>query len=385
MQMQSRERNILRITLAGIIFISLLPLLSSIVPFPRTKLKGLPPRSPRPHWNFHEFSEGKYQRGIENWALRDHPFWAWSVKVVNELVYRATGEISLDYGTSIQGGNEGYLWQPMYLKPFNRFHAPSKNTIDGAFKSLKKAQDFFAQHHIPLIADINPNILLLYPDLLPDKYKAIQNNTRSYDVSKISIDTFKPDVIDAYELLQREQPHFPFRFYEPTGSHWNDVGSCLAVREISQKLAAAWQEEIPDPQCEATHIEFPPRTPERDLVDIANLLFEENLYKPAPYVTSLPRPSYKKPKKILLVGTSYLFAVEQHLLKRGIADTTTLLFYFRQRRSNAKGNFRSFDPTRLTKETLLSYDAIILDINASGPGAIGYGFLPLVIKEFSLP
>jgi hypothetical protein len=225
---------------------------------------------------------------------------------------------------------------------------------------------------------------LLYPELLPQKYQAIRPNESSYEVAQRQIQQQQVAVIDAFALLQSQKDRFPFRFFEPTGSHWNEIGSCLAVRAVGQELAKVWGEEIPDPACEQFAVKFPPLPAETDLIKIANLFNPTAHYRPAPYNTTVPQATLKKKRKVLLVGTSFLFGLEKQLLSRGIADSTTLLFYFRQVRRNGKGNFRSFKPESLTNEELLSYDAIIVDANVASPGAMGYGFLPFVTKRWDL-
>jgi len=125
-------------------------------------------------------------------------------------------------------------------------------------------------------------------------------------------------------------------------------------------------------------MEMPPREPETDLLDIANLLLPERLMRPAPYLDAHPQANFSKPKKILLIGTSFLFALERLLLEHGIARDTDLLFYFRQQRHNGKAPFFSFNKGKLTKEVLLSYDAVIVDANVAGPGIMGYGALSYI-------
>jgi hypothetical protein len=338
-----------------------------------------------PSWSVKEARTGKYQARWTSWALKNHPFWSWSVKATNELVYRLTGEISLDYGTSIQGGNNGYLWQPMYLRSFNRALSVDSTEYENAFKNLKNAQQKLAEHGIPLIFVINPNILMLYPELLPEKYKAVRAELSGYELAQRYIEQYKPNAVDAFRYLKDMQPHFPIKFFEPTGSHWNDIGSCLAGRKVGELLSQAWREEIPDPLCESYKIEFPPRPHERDLVKIANLLRPEDLFRPAPYVTSTPKAKLKKNRRVLLVGTSFLFGLEHQLLRRSVASSTTLLFYNRQLRRDGKGAFRTLDRSKITRDTLLSYDAIIVDANVSNPIGMGYGFIGAINKLLSPP
>jgi len=371
-------------TLVTMGLVLLLPLLSLFVPFPRATLNGVKMSYPAPPFSMRGVKSGKYQRKIDEWATRGHPLWAWSVLGLNEVVYRLTGEISLDYRTSVQGGNEGYLWQPMYLRSFNRSKKPPTKIIEATFKSFERVQRFFASKNIPLIGVINPNLIALYPELLPEKYKGVRKNRSSYDIAQREIKARGLDIIDTYALLNEKKATFPIRFFEPTGSHWNDVGSCFAVREVGRKLGQAWGETIPEPRCEEYTLENPPRGPERDLVEVANLLHPERLYRPAPYLTSIAEAKLRKPRKILLVGTSFLFGLEQQLRRHKMADSTTLLFYFKRIRRDGRGGFRPFDLMKLTQETLLSYDAIILDVNVAGPGVLGYGFLPHVTKTFDL-
>lgn len=356
----------------------LVPILSRKVNFPRTDLAGMENRYRLPNWSLKQFKKEKFQKGVERWALRGNPLWGWSVRLANQLVYTLTGEVSLDYHTTVQGGREGYLWQPMYLRSVNRNEPAPRDKIYQTFRDLKKAQTLLAEHHIPLVAVINPNLVALYPELLPEKYVAVRSHEASYAVAKEAMKQFEPKVIDTFVALQELQPKFPFRFFSPTGSHWNDIGSCLAARTVSSELARGWGEREPVFECEKWQMEDSPRTPELDLVHVANFIAPERLSTSTPYLVNHPQAQFRKPKKILLIGTSFLFGLEQQLLEHGVADSTLLLFYFRSARRDGKGGFGHFDPRKLTKEALLSYDAVIVDANVAGPGIMGYGSLRLI-------
>lgn len=372
-----------RVTLSMIALILSVPIVSRFVTLPSKTLEGVSMQYSHPQWKWKSVKRGKYQASWEVWATRDHPLWSWSIALTNEIIYRVTGELSLDYVTSIQGGKDGYLWQPMYLKSFNGTRQPEQGRISETFSQLARAQTLLAKHNIPLIGIINPNILHLYPELIPNKYKAIRPGKKDYDLALEEIEKSGADVVDAFKYLKDVQPNYPIKFFEPTGSHWNDVATCLAVQALSSRLTSSWKEEIPDPHCDQYSFENPPRSSELDLVAIANLLAPSSLVKPAPYVTTPGQVTLKKPRKILLVGTSFLFGLEKELLRRKIADSTTLLFYFRQLRRDAKGGFHGLDRRKVTKEFLLQYDAIIVDANVSAPGSMGRGVLPVIIDALS--
>jgi hypothetical protein len=360
----------------------LLPLVSLVVPIPSTRIEGMPRSARLPTWSLKSVKAGKYQRGVTTWALKGHPLWSWSVKLTNELVYRLTGELSLDYSTSIQGGREEFFWQPMYLKAFNRSLPLNRREYEDGFKSVRAAQESLAAHGIPLLFVLNPNVLMLYPEILPEKYKAVRTGPSGYDLALELIKKHSVSTIDTYSYLKEVQPHFPVRFFEPTGSHWNEIGSCLAVEKLGEALGHSWNEHFPNPECDVHEMRFPPAPAELDLVKIANLLRPRDTFQPGAYLTSFPAATFKKPRRVLLVGTSFLFGLERQLLRRKIAKSTTLLFYYRQIRRDGKGPFKKLDRTKITKDVLLSYDAIIVDANVSNPIGVGYGFIKTVQRLF---
>jgi len=381
-----RSRHPLQCAVIALIAVcSLIPLVSLVLPLPRTTLHGVEANYSFPRFTLAAATKGSFQGRADVWALRSHPLWGWSVRITNQLTYSLLGEVSLDYKTSVQGGNEGFLWQPMYLRAFNRTKPPPRKKIKETFRELKQLQDFLLAKGIPLVAVINPNLITLYPELLPERYKAVNDRESSYDVSLRAISESKPLVLDAFRLLRDKQGTFPFRFFEPTGSHWNDVGSCLTAQEVARSLELSWREGLAELPCEKYSMESPPRPAELDLVEIANLLTPEDVFKPAPYLSEHASNSKKKRRKVLLIGTSFLFGLEHQLLTHGIADSTTLLFYFRQTRTDGKGSFHPFDRKKLAAEEILSYDAVVIDANVAGPGILGYGFLSFARQRFGLP
>lgn len=377
-----RPSRIQVFTLAMVAFMLSLPMVTLVLPIPRTHVTGMPSSAQFPRWSLKAAKAGRFQRGFAVWALKGHPLWGWTVKITNELVYRLTGELSLDYSTSVQGGREGYFWQPMYLKSFNRALPINHREFEDVFRSLRSAQDKLAAHGIPLVFVINPNVLMLYPEILPEKYQAIQSRVGGYDVARDLIAKHSVVHVDAYSYLKDLRKTLPIRFFEPTGSHWNEIGSCFAVERLGEILGRAWGEEFPKPECDKYEVRFPPASADKDLIRVANLLRPQGAMKPGPHLTSFPPASLKKPRRVLLVGTSFLFGLEMQLLRRKIANSTTLLFYYHRLRRDGKGPFKDLDRKKITRDVLLSYDAIIVDANVANPSSIRLAFIQLIHRLF---
>lgn len=350
----------------------------------RSEISGMSQRAGFPEFSWETWYNEKYQHRFANWALKSGGLWSWSIKLSNEFVYRLTGEISTDYDTSVQGGNEGYLWQAMYRAPFNRVKDPPVDLTHKTFQQLAELQSLLEARGVHVLALINPNLIFTYPELFPLKYQNPRRLERqsSYEVALDAISKTGAHVIDAAALFKERKTDFPFRLFAPTGSHWNDVGACLAAREVLARLGQQLKRQFPTLPCDSYELRPIPAAPDRDLVQIANLLAPERLFRPTPYVSQLAQPMFPPDKpKLILVGTSFLFGLEHQLKKHNITDDTLLLFYFRQQRRGGRGNFNNFSPKNINWGEILSADAIILDINESGPAKLGYGFIKLALKH----
>jgi hypothetical protein len=114
---------------------------------------------------------------------------------------------------------------------------------------------------------------------------------------------------------------------------------------------------------------------------VANLWNVERFLDPTPYVDiSFEDPEVGEKPRVLLVGTSYLFAIHDHLVTWGLVDESVFYFYYRSVRRSGS---RAMSPLRkngLNWTEVLDRDIFIINVGMNSPGAIGYGFLDDALK-----
>lgn len=363
------------ILLVIILFIPLLEFKFHFTPI--TTLQGVGEATPPKKISISTLKNNAFQKSFENYFMKGNAIWKWLVKTNNQISFDIFNQITFNYGTPAFVGKDNQLLQTMYLNSFNRQKTPPKNLLLKKSYKLKKLQMLLEMKGIKLLIFTNPNALALYPELVPTKFKDDSRFSRenSYEIMIRHLKNLDIPFVDSYQQLLSKKDNFNFRFFEPTGSHLNEVGSCISTNNLLLKIKELTnKKEIKSFPCFPITKTFPPKIEDKDLLDIANLLFPNKLLREGHYVPT-PHKMYKTPPlKLLFVGTSFNFAVQDHLYKRNIAKTK-LYFYYRQIRSE-RGTFHILDKRKINWENdIFKNDVIILESNYSGLGGVGYSFL----------
>ena len=360
-----------------IVFLALLtiPILDWKIKFiPRTVLHGLQNSTARPQYSWKAFKDGHFQRAIEEYALKNHGVWGWSVRGFNEIILALFSQITTDYKISFQYGNEGHFWQPMYLRAFNRYDEPNSKKIGEKLEFYHRLKNRLKKYNIQFHGLISPNKLEMYPELIPDKYKnpLREDKKRGYDLAKNIIHKKDISIFDGYQTLldYKSKNNFNLRFFETTGSHWNQIGSCVVTRSILSNIYPSTYE-LP---CEDYSFETT-REEDLDLLKVSNLLFPDQKIGTSPYIKYRGQPSSSKKLKVLLVGTSFLFGIQEQLMISGVADETLLYFYYKSQRNTLDTNFKPINKKDISIEEILSYDLILVEGNMSNVSSLSYGFM----------
>lgn len=376
---------LLTLFLACLYGLLVLPLFQlTFEPFPRRALRGL--SVPKfPSFTSASFLDGSFQKRAEDWFLKGHGFWGYLVPVSNELTYRLFNQVSANYGTTVLVGRDRQLFQPMYLRSFNKVDVPPVSKVEKRVKDLKELQDLLAQRGIAFTLLISTNVLLLYPELIPSAYTdpSREGRKNSYDIMVPLLRRYGVNYIDTHQLLSDLKPSYPFRLFQTTGSHWNDVAACRVTGKLVDRLSTLMGKQLLSLSCEPVQMESRPRAPDRDLLDITNFMFPGHTFRPAPYVKP-PEPvesdGIYKPK-FLLVGTSFSFSLLSQLKRQHVSDDSRLFFYYRHVRESS-GRTTMLNRRKIDWEgDILSHDAVIIETNAAGGGRAGLGFLPDALKH----
>ena len=363
-----------------------LPLISiSFRPFPQTSLYGLTSEPQYPLFSRRAVVKESFQRSTEQWLMKKNGLWEWLVKTSNQMNLTVFRQASSSYSSPLFLGEDGHIMQTMYLRSFNKRSKVGVNQIRKKIRLLQQLQATLAAHGVRLLVVVSTNALALYPELVPASYADPTrfNRKNSYETMLPLLSEAGIPVFDAHHYLNGLKTEYPFRLFEPTASHWNHVASCRVTKEFIRVLGNLLERELPNFTCAEYSFVKPQVPPDQDLLEIANLLYPAALYRPTPYVKHTAEDtgrSYYQPK-VLFVGTSFVFTMLAYLEAYNVLDEHELWFYNKKKLDQAKGDYVPFKKNSVDWAKLLSYDAIVLEVNQASMGNLGFGFIKEAAKK----
>jgi hypothetical protein len=347
---------------------------------------GMPPPKPARHFSLKGFKDRSWQKSLEPRAKRASGLWRPLTLVANDIYSRLFGQISAFNNGSVMEGHHRHLIQGAHLPALNHRKAKGMRKMPQRIATLKMLQDQLRARGKNLILMVTPNVTEIYPEVVPDIFLDPTRFTRQHPYQRVKklLDESGLVYVDTVETLRAAAQSLPVKLFAPSASHWNDVGSCLALKAVNDRLRSVGGPRWRDFSCDNFTIEARPRSKDRDLLDIANVLTRSRFEAPTPYVSiRYTEPAQARPPSALLVGTSYLFAISEHLFDWGLAKDHRLFFYFKQWRAGGERKFFTLRRERLDWEEILSRDIIIINVGMGRPTTMGYGFIEAAAEYLS--
>lgn len=372
---------VLRLICLTLLFLLLIAPLYQLAyePIPRMAIHAVNvPGTHPPQFSWSSFVKGKFQARFEDWFLKRHGLYGYLLRLSNEFTYQIFNQVSLNYGTTVYVGKEKQLFQPMYLSSLNKQGVEADAVFEKRAKDIKRLQSLLEKRGIASTLLISTNLLEFYPELVPANFKDPTRATRksSYEKIRPLLDRYKLNYIDGHELLTARKNDYPYRFFQPSASHWNHVASCLVTQSLVSQIAQLTKKSLPRVQCQPIEMSHRALGRDHDLLDVTNLYFITATNRPAPYVHPEKRtldPGRYKPR-ILFVGTSFSMTITEELLAQGVTKDVMHFFYYKKFRPG-NGGFFPIDHANIDWEKqVLSYDAIVIEANVANISGAGYKF-----------
>lgn len=139
----------------------------------------------------------------------------------------------------VLGGN-GWLFYSPSLDEYRGLKTLKKEDLRLRVEDLKAKAKFFASRNIRCLFVVAPNKEEIYPEFLPTNIQRVQKNLYVDQLAAaLKADKDAGDV----NFLDLRQPILKAkslgRLYHRTDTHWNQLGSCIAVNEIVARIQNA--------------------------------------------------------------------------------------------------------------------------------------------------
>lgn len=357
-----------------------LPLVARYGAFgPSSELGGVVALPPQVALGARSYYDGSFQKAFEEAFNAALGFREALLRSDNELNLRAFSEFAPSPGTSMILGKHGFIYERDYVDALNRRNLVDPSVLAQHVRRLALLQEYLAAHGSTLLVLISPNKAVVYPENLPSRFvdpvrvKLADN----YAVFVRQLTAAGVNFFDAQADMLAYKAQSPTPLFASSGAHWNDPSACRAAAQVERLILQAQGSARLDLHCERIAREDRPKTPDRDLADLANLWFEDAILHPTPYVRPyVTREGAVRPPTVLFVGSSFMWQIMDYETRYKLESRPTLFYYYKTRFDYPGHKRSTLDPKQLDfPRDVFSKQAVVLEINSAVVSQIGWGFL----------
>lgn len=344
---------------------------------PKKGLSGIVVHRKFPSFSSQRLLSGEFQREMERWFMQNTGLWGIFVTTENQINFSLFQQASTDYKSSVVIGKNNTPLQREYLEDLNRMSLSGPERLAEQVDRLMELQKALAKNGIGFLILVSPNKVNLYPELLRDSFilKDRLHLKRNYDYFVELLRQKGVQHIDAHEYFLSHSEEFPHGAFAKSGSHWNDVATCVVTRMLVETMQDYFQKPLRNFTCEPIKVFDVPRATDRDLSRITNLWDPTPLYGPTPYpVTKTLAKGGEFQPRVLFVGSSFLWSVLRFMDYHKVYSKRDMYYYFRTNHAYPSGRRRSINETTWQKN-LLKNNFVVIEINESKVREVGFGFV----------
>lgn len=300
------------------------------------KLKGVTTPPPPPEWTLAALRSGATTRAIGTWfdthiGLRS--FW---VRLDNQINYSLFAQLEKrGEGSQLVNGPAGWLYEKQYIDYATTKSALTDEEIARRIERMRRVEQKLARRGIPLIYVVAPSKAEVYPEHIPAKLISANPPHRTitgYEKAQSRLRDSGISYIDGPALFSRWKQEGVPDLFARSGTHWSYASALRIWEEIRTRMNPRLARPIPAFATIPTN-PAPPQTNDRDLLDLANLLW------PWPYEYPLIKPTLKPQTEIpadrlprlLWVHDSFGWGLIEQIYEAKGARPADSLYYFRTR------------------------------------------------------
>lgn len=195
----------------------------------KRRLSPLPAISLIPN-QIQEFPRGFEHYFDDHFQLRDYLILG-NNYLKHKLWKRSSNQkVVMGSGGWLFWGGDHELEDYLTLKPFTLEELQARQRV------LESKRDWLARRGIRYMFVIPPNKESIYPEFMPKNYQAMHGRSRLDQFVAYMEQHSDVDIIDLRQVLRAAKADY--QVYFRLDSHWNEMGSLIASREIFKRLTS---------------------------------------------------------------------------------------------------------------------------------------------------
>jgi hypothetical protein len=315
-----------------------------------------PPAAPAIHLS--EVWNRRFQGAMEPWLTARM---GWPREAVTRLNNGLGYLLDHSFVPSVSIGREKNLF---HARAYNNWCVrPPFPIADEVADRIKAIQDMARAQGKAFIFVMSPEKVAVYQDLLPADCRPAKRPT-AYDLLGPALAARGVAVIDGVDISRKLRETQPWPVFGRDGGHWNDIPSVAVVSAIYSEIGKQIARSMPTIDVIRVDVDDQPRHEEGDFGSLLNLPFALHPY-PSPHAVIKRSGSYHPPR-IILVGTSFSWALLRVISAVDGLEGSNFLHYFHQKvmfTNGAPVGAVVFNAAAEFGDLVESSEAIVVELN----------------------
>lgn len=278
------------------------PLLNTVFRFStENKLGGAYNPILKPAFTQKDWLEGVYQEQAEKYLNDTMGFHRSLVRLNNQFNY------SMFQRTDIyrEVGKDGYLFETDYFKALQGTDYLGEDSIHKLVSMTRFVADTLGKQGIHLIFVLAPSKARFMPENLPDHVQRLPKVVCNMDIFKKEFAAQGIPFTDFNSWLISMKNKSPYPLYPKTGVHWGHYGAALAMDSLMRFMEKIEGKDMPELTIESVEQPDTLRSPDNDIVEAMNLIWEPPYYPMTYPVFKVNDDTTKFRPNVITVGDSY--------------------------------------------------------------------------------
>jgi hypothetical protein len=213
----------------------------------------------------------EFQDSFTEYFENNFGFRPWFVKLKNQTVFTLFNKVNT---SSVVIGQDGYLYEPYYIKAYNGLNYLGDSIILHISDSLNIINNILADKNISLIVCLAAGKGTFYPEYFPDQYLNKRAEKTNYLMFKKMLSKTNINIIDFNELFLKMKDTSQYILYPKYGTHWSEYGAIIAGDSLLHYVEKLRNIDLPDLIIDTIEMTNRLKGSDYDLGKCLNLFFQ---------------------------------------------------------------------------------------------------------------
>ncbi len=274
-------------------------------------LYGAIEKADKPSLSLKSWADEGFQSSTEKYLNQAFGFRNWFVRLHNQIAYSLFRETNAH---SVVIGKASYLYEENYIKTYYGRDFIGDSLMAARIARLKYLHDTLASLGKELIVVMAPGKADFYPGFIPDYLRGERYKTNYEAFIEDAADAHL-DIIDFNRWFIERKNSSPYPLYPKTGIHWSRYAMNLVIDSLIRYIGEKRNLDMPDAVIGPVHLSRRLLSPDRDIEDGMNLIFDIPNF-PMAYADITFNDTGKEKPSIMVISDSFFWG----LYNKGFID-----------------------------------------------------------------